>query len=337
MSRYRKIAVKMYGDEKFRCLSRPQPNGQSLFTYLLTGPQTGCIPGLYRAGEAQLAEELDWPLEGFREAFREVSSKALAKVDWKARLVWIPNAIKYNNPESPNVVKSWAKEFIELPDCDLKYQAAQLLKVYLEGMGKAFAEAFAVDLRKASPKALANQEQEQEQEQEKETRVEPADSACSESPPKPVAADIPTTAAGDSSKSGEDPDPPCEQQPCTSEGLRLATLLRDLIVAKDPKAKCSRDGSERRWGRDIDKLMRLDGRPPEQIERIIRWCQPPPAGPRNFWEANIRSGAKLREKFEALLAQHARDGERRDATGADNRHPKPFEGDPEYVGRGVGK
>ena len=84
----------------------PAPCGQSLFVYLLTGPHTTNIPGLFSAGEAGLAEALGWPLKGFREAFGEACRKPLVKADWKARLCWIPNAIKFNKPESPNVVRS---------------------------------------------------------------------------------------------------------------------------------------------------------------------------------------------------------------------------------------
>jgi hypothetical protein len=151
MSRYRKVFTKTWADEKFRALSRPHPNGQSLFLYLLTGPHTGPIPGLSSVGEAAMAEALRWPLEGFREAFREVFAKALAKADWEARVVFLPNALKYNRPESPNVVKSWATAFEEIPECELKEEAFRAFKAFTEDMGEGFAEAF----RKAFPKDYA--------------------------------------------------------------------------------------------------------------------------------------------------------------------------------------
>ena len=43
-NRYRKIEVRMWGDEKFRMLSPLPPSGQSLWLFLLTGPHTGPIP-----------------------------------------------------------------------------------------------------------------------------------------------------------------------------------------------------------------------------------------------------------------------------------------------------
>lgn len=164
MARYRKIDVRIWGDEKFLSLSKPQPCGQSLWFYLLTNPNTNSIPGLFRAGEAQMAEELGWSLEAFRKAFREVSAKGMAKADWKARLVWVQRAIRFNKPESPNVVTGWSVSWDELPECPLKVEAYEQLKAFTEGLPEAFAKAFV----KACPKPMPNQEQEQEQEPEQE-------------------------------------------------------------------------------------------------------------------------------------------------------------------------
>ncbi|AMR80227.1 hypothetical protein A2G96_05720 [Cupriavidus nantongensis] len=179
-ARYRKIEVRMWGDEKFRALSPLQPSAQALWVFLLTGPHTGPIPGLFRAGRAALAEELDWPVEAFDEAFREVFREGMAKADWKAKVVWIPNALKCNKPESPNVVKSWASEWSQIPECALKREAFESLKANTcalsEAFGKAFAEAFGMASGKASGKACGNQEQEQEQEQEQDNSGDPAGS-----------------------------------------------------------------------------------------------------------------------------------------------------------------
>ena len=71
-TRYRKVEVKTWGDAKFRRLSKIQPSGQALWLFLITGPHTGPIPGLFRAGRAAMAEELDWDLEDFDKAFAEI-------------------------------------------------------------------------------------------------------------------------------------------------------------------------------------------------------------------------------------------------------------------------
>jgi hypothetical protein len=151
-----------------------------------------------------MAERLGWPLEGFREAFREVSGQAfqrgcvkpLVRADWKAHLVWVPKAIKYNMPQSPNVIRSWAGAWDELPECPLKVEAHQTLEGYLEGYSKAFGKAFADACRSPSGKASAklsekpssNQEQEQEQEQEQDKKNE-------DSPLPPAVNGMPITKA----------------------------------------------------------------------------------------------------------------------------------------------
>lgn len=164
MARYRKLDLRTWNDKKFRLLTPLPPSGQSLWLYLVLGPHTTNIPGLFEASEISMADRLGWPLKAFREAFREASAKAMAKADWKARLVWLPNAPEYNRPESPNVVVSWGAAFDELPECQIKWEAYQSLKAFTEGLGEAFSKAFG----KAIPKPMPNQEQEQEQDQEQE-------------------------------------------------------------------------------------------------------------------------------------------------------------------------
>lgn len=148
LGRYRKIYLKIWADQKFRTLSKPQPCGQFLWFYLLTNPRTTSLPGLFCGGEVALADELDWDLEGFREAFREASAKAMVKADWKAKIVWVPGAIEYNTPESPNVIIGWGKEWELIPDCALKTEAYYSLKSAVSTLSKAFVEAF----NKALPK-----------------------------------------------------------------------------------------------------------------------------------------------------------------------------------------
>lgn len=169
MARYRKIDTRMWGDGKFCSLSSPPASGKYLWIFLLTGPHTTNLPGLFRAGEMALAEELGWSLKAFRNAFRELFREGLVKADWNARVVWIPNAIKYNRPENPNVIKGWRDSWEEVPECSLKTDAYQVFKEFTEGLSEEFGKAF----REGCAKGLANQEQEQKQEQDKEISSKP--------------------------------------------------------------------------------------------------------------------------------------------------------------------
>lgn len=180
--------MKIWGDEKFMKLTPPSPNGQSLWIALIAGRQTINIPGLIVSGEAGFAETLGWPVEAFRKAFQEAFALGMVEADWKARVIWVPNAIRHNKPESPNVVKSWKDSWEEIPECPLKNKAYQSLREYLKGLDKAFTEAFDEACAKPFAKALPNQEQEQEQKQEqKQEFISPSEDGTSSIPQGPSA------------------------------------------------------------------------------------------------------------------------------------------------------
>lgn len=158
MAKYRKVDPRIWNDAKFRDLS---DNGKLVFFMLLTHPSMTAL-GAMRATVAGLAEELNWSVEGFRKAFAEVLHKGMVEHDAKACLIALPNFIKYNSPESPNVIKAWVSALDLLPECDLKTRVIARAKAFSEGMSKAFAEA----LPEAFSKSMPNQEPEPEQEPE---------------------------------------------------------------------------------------------------------------------------------------------------------------------------
>lgn len=141
-SRYRKTEVRMWGDEKFRSLSPLPPSGQSLWIYLLIGPFTGPVPGLFKAGRAAMSEELEWSQEAFDKAFQEALDLGLVEADFKARLIWLPNAIRYNKPSNPNIVKSWREVIALMPDCDLKHRALSAIGKEITTLGPSYASVF---------------------------------------------------------------------------------------------------------------------------------------------------------------------------------------------------
>lgn len=159
MSRYRKVDPRIWNDKKFRTLNN---HGKLLFFMLLTHPGMTAL-GAMRATPAGLAEELGWDLEAFRKAFADVLAKGMAEHDQEACLIALPNFIRYNTPESPNVIKAWVGALDLLPECDLKTAVVERAKAITgemtEGFAKAFAEAFG--------QPIGNQEQKQKQKQKK--------------------------------------------------------------------------------------------------------------------------------------------------------------------------
>lgn len=163
MSRFRKIDPRIWNDAGFRQLS---DQGKLAFFFLITHPNMTSL-GAMRATPEGLAAELGWSAEAFREAFGEAFQQGMVEEDGKAHLIALPNFIRYNAPESPNVVKAWAGSVDLLPECGLKDHTLQRAKAFAEGMSEAFAEAFA--------KAMPNKKKEQEQEQKNQDPSQGAD------------------------------------------------------------------------------------------------------------------------------------------------------------------
>ncbi len=89
----------------------------------------------------------------------------------------------------------------------------------------------------------------------------------------------------------------------STAAINLAGQLRDAVRVRDPKARAARTEDLTGWARDIDLLLRIDQRSPDEIRRVISWCQLPGG----FWGPNILSGRKLREKFDTLSGQMMRE------------------------------
>lgn len=139
-TRYRRVEVRLFGDERFRALGPLKPSGQALWLYLLLGPCTTNVPGIIVAGEAALAEALGWTRAALRACWAEIAAQGMAEADWSARLIWLPNGVKYNAPANPNVVKSWRPTLAEVPECGLKRKAIDSLIRFLQPFGEPFAQ-----------------------------------------------------------------------------------------------------------------------------------------------------------------------------------------------------
>lgn len=182
-AKYRKISVQIWNDQKFRQLS---DDGKLVFIFVLTHPHMSAIGGMRGTTEG-LAAELKWSPKRLSEAFREATERDMVRYDEEACLMILPNFIKHNRPESPNVVVSWQKAFEEMPESYLKFELFQCIERQSAAFPDTFAKAFG-SLREAFEKSMPNQEQEQEQEQDK----------------QPLSDSDRTTAAGAAKKTAED-------------------------------------------------------------------------------------------------------------------------------------
>lgn len=196
MAIYRKIDCRISNDKKFRELS---VEGKLAWYTILSRRDLAPI-GAFKASFESLAIEQrgneylneglqkDLP-KGFSEVFiqalNELLSKGLIKYDSESFLIYVPNFLKYNFPENPNVVKSWNSALDSLPECDLTNhvlaKSAQIIlnsqrDSFIKALPKEFNEAyrkgFAKDLPKGFSKDFGKGMPKQEQEQETYTRTE---------------------------------------------------------------------------------------------------------------------------------------------------------------------
>jgi len=106
-----------------------------------------------------------------------------------------------------------------------------------------------------------------------------------------------------------------------TEPVNLSCMLFSLHQKEFPDYLSGKNNDDLKkillkWADDIEKLIRIDKKPPDIIRQVIQWVKTP----NNFWFQNIESGAKLREKFERLYGQMTTDKQEPKNSG----YGKPF-------------
>lgn len=150
MAHYRKIDVQIWNDARMAGL---KPAAKLAFVFLITHPNMTSI-GAMRATVQGLAAELGVSPKDFAEVF----DKGMAKYDEKALCVFLPNFLKYQSAESPNVIKNWVKQIAYIPEGFLKDEAVSSLKAYVEGMREGFRKAFHEAFRKEYPNTVSSKQ-----------------------------------------------------------------------------------------------------------------------------------------------------------------------------------
>lgn len=82
--------------------------------------------------------------------------------------------------------------------------------------------------------------------------------------------------------------------------FELAEYLSHAISSHYPDHRPT-SSQLRGWAKDIDKAIRLDGRQPESLKKVIDWAHRSPEGA--FWRKNILSGATLRKQYDRLAIE----------------------------------
>jgi len=82
----------------------------------------------------------------------------------------------------------------------------------------------------------------------------------------------------------------------SKEYFDFVDLLIEKMLQNDEKAKVpTTDKKRENWANDFRLLIEEDKRPPEEVRKILIWCQDD-----GFWQGNILSAAKFRKQYPAL-------------------------------------
>ena len=158
LGRWRRIYSTEWLEPPFQQLSDAE---RVVYFYARTGPQSTSV-GIYRISTATAVEDIgNLTAVEFDARLDRVSEAFGWRFDPPSRVLWMPAWLVENPPQSPNVCVAWRKLIANLPDCDLKLEAAVTISDYLKDKPKAFLEAFGKDfpkdirISKAKPKAKA--------------------------------------------------------------------------------------------------------------------------------------------------------------------------------------
>jgi helix-turn-helix protein len=94
----------------------------------------------------------------------------------------------------------------------------------------------------------------------------------------------------------------------TPEAEQLCALLADLVEANGAK----RPKITETWKTEARRLLELDHRPLSEVVSVLRW-----ATADSFWQPNILSMPKFRQKYDQLRLRMLQDNGRRPETTAD--------------------
>lgn len=177
MARYKKIDVRIWNDAKFNALSS---DAQLIFLYLLTSPQTTML-GAVPVDKHTVSRILKFDDIRYGIGYKQLSQYGMLEYD-EAGIFWIKNFLKYNPPENPKVVISYASLLDLFPECPLLIKIAKSVLRACEARGDSYVNALhpefkklaKYDIAKGMPYGIAYPMayQEQEQEQETYTRTE---------------------------------------------------------------------------------------------------------------------------------------------------------------------
>lgn len=147
---YRKIYIRIWRDDEFRGLTE---EGKLLFFYLLTCPH-GHLSGIFVLPIGYAMEDLGWEPEEIRAPWIEIERNEMIRYDHRAKVLLLPNFLKYNPFENRNTVINAVRNVEQLPDTHLKREWCEAARMHLKGKQLEFVPPLINALEKTLPEPL---------------------------------------------------------------------------------------------------------------------------------------------------------------------------------------
>lgn len=239
------------------------PITKLLFLYLCTNDSTS-DSGIYQITIKTISTETDIPLGTVREQLENGSIRNIS-YDFDNKIVFVEKFKEYNKGGNPTFVqKGIANDFKTL---NYTYLWTKFIEIYPE---------FEEIIR---------------------TVGEPLVNSCGKLSSNPNAISNPKSNAISNPKSSDESENLFSED---SQEIILSKLLFTEIKKRNPGHK---KPNFQAWAKDMDGIIRLDKRNPQQIKQVIFWCQndttPNTSG--FCWCNNILSTKKLRDQFDQLV------------------------------------
>jgi hypothetical protein len=133
MARFYPISPLFWTDEKTAAWDEPTRN---LAFYVLTCEHRN-LEGLYRLPYAYVAADLGWAVDEVSFRMETLIDCGFIKYDPDARVIFLPKALKYHQPTSPNHVKGALNDLASVPDTCLLDDFLEAANRYAPTLAKA--------------------------------------------------------------------------------------------------------------------------------------------------------------------------------------------------------
>jgi hypothetical protein len=119
--RYVNLPVRVWRELHAAGIAPPSPSPSTLYVWLWSSALSLRVPGVIPAGKGAIADELGWSTDEVEGAIAPLVDAGLVVVDWTARIVYLPDAMKRqcSFPNGPPTAVMWRREIMSLQPCEL--------------------------------------------------------------------------------------------------------------------------------------------------------------------------------------------------------------------------